>query len=121
MPWEGGRFVREIQRQTDADSVMQYLPQAKGVSMSTLYSASGNSLSDALKIVAKLISGGLKTRIYWVNMGGFDNHSSQTNAADRSTGTQATLLGRVSDAIYAFMDDMRLQGFEDRILDMTLF
>ncbi|MFN8278989.1 MAG: DUF1501 domain-containing protein [Saprospiraceae bacterium] len=112
-------FVREIQRQTDKFGDAVSAAGKKGVNMSTLYSASGNSLSDALKIVAKLISGGLKTRIYWVNMGGFDNHSSQTNAADRSTGTQATLLGRVSDAIYAFMDDMRLQGFEDRILGMT--
>jgi hypothetical protein len=35
----------------------------------------GNSLSNQLKIVARLIAGGLKTRIYLVSLGGFDTHS----------------------------------------------
>ncbi|MEP7197034.1 MAG: DUF1501 domain-containing protein [Saprospiraceae bacterium] len=111
-------YVREIQRQTDKFGDAVAAGDAKGKNVSTLY-PSGNSLSDALKIVAKLISGGLKTRIYWVNMGGFDTHSGQVVAADKTTGNHATLLKKVADAIYAFMDDMKLQGYEDRIAGMT--
>ncbi|MCC6816209.1 MAG: DUF1501 domain-containing protein [Saprospiraceae bacterium] len=111
-------YIREIQRQTDKFGDVVQGAATKGKNMSSLYATSGNSLSDALKIVAKLISGGLKTRIYWVNLGGFDTHSAQV-AADRTTGSHANLLGRVSDAIYAFMDDMKLQGFEDRVVGMT--
>ena len=61
-----------------------------------------NSLADQLKIVARLVKGGLKTRIYMVSYGGFDTHSLQVNAADTSTGTHANLLKNVSDAIKAF-------------------
>jgi uncharacterized protein (DUF1501 family) len=57
-----------------------------------------NSLADQLKIVARLVKGGLKTRIYMVSFGGFDTHSVQVNTADLNTGTHATLLQRVSDA-----------------------
>ncbi|MEO6189878.1 MAG: hypothetical protein ABIO44_05400, partial [Saprospiraceae bacterium] len=64
-------YLREIQRQTDKFGDAVAAGDAKGKNLSTLY-PTGNSLADALKIVAKLISGGLKTRIYWVNMGGFD-------------------------------------------------
>lgn len=112
-------YIREIQRQTDKFGDVVSAAATKGKNVSTLYTPSGNSLSDALKIVAKLISGGLKTRIYWVNIGGFDTHSNQAVSSDRTTGSHATLLKRVSDGIYAFLDDMKIQGFEDRVVGMT--
>ncbi|MEO6190794.1 MAG: DUF1501 domain-containing protein, partial [Saprospiraceae bacterium] len=110
-------YLREIQRQTDKFGDAVALGDKNGKNLSTLY-PTGNSLADALKIVAKLISGGLKTRIYWVNIGGFDTHSGQV-ATDRTTGNHATLLKKVSEAIYAFMDDIKLQGNEDRVVGMT--
>jgi len=79
---------------------------------------SNNTLADQLKIVARLVKGGLKTRVYMVNMGGFDTHSLQTNA-DTSTGNHATLMQRLSDAIKAFQDDLKGLGVEDRVLGMT--
>jgi uncharacterized protein (DUF1501 family) len=78
-----------------------------------------NSLADQLKIVARLVKGGLKTRIYMVSYGGFDNHSLQVNAADTTTGTHATLLKNVSDAIKAFTDDCQFLGVQDRVIGMT--
>lgn len=111
-------YLREIQRQTDKFGDVVSAAANKGKNVSSLYTAN-ESLSNALKIVAKLISGGLKTRIYWVNIGGFDTHSSQVVNSDRTTGNHANLLKRVSDGIYAFLDDMKLQGYEDRIVGMT--
>jgi uncharacterized protein (DUF1501 family) len=78
----------------------------------------GNSLADQLKIVARLIGGGLKTKVYMVNIGGFDTHSNQV-AGDFVTGSHATLLGRVSDAIKAFMDDLKALGVSKKVIGMT--
>jgi uncharacterized protein (DUF1501 family) len=80
---------------------------------------SGNSLADQLKIVARLVSGGLKTRVYMVAYGGFDNHSSQVNATDTTTGTHANLLQNVSDAIRIFMNDLKALGVDNRVVGMT--
>jgi hypothetical protein len=78
-----------------------------------------NSLADQLKIVARLVKGGLKTRLYMVNYGGFDNHSLQVNAADTTTGTHANLLKNVSDAVKAFLDDLKGLGVDERVVGMT--
>lgn len=115
-------YLREVQRQTDKFGDAVAAGATKGKNLSTLYptgSAPGASLANALKIVAKLISGGLKTRIYWVSTGGFDTHSNQVVGSDRKTGNHANLLKGVADSIHAFMDDAKLLGLEDRIAGMT--
>lgn len=78
-----------------------------------------NSLADQLKIVARLVKGGLKTRIYMVSIGGFDTHSVQVNATDTTTGTHANLMGNLSGAIKAFMDDLQFLGIQERVIGMT--
>lgn len=80
---------------------------------------SNNGLADQLKIVARLVKGGLKTRVYMVSMGGFDTHSVQVNATDTTTGNHANLLKILSDAVKAFMDDLKFLGIEDRVIGMT--
>ena len=78
-----------------------------------------NSLADQLKIVARLVKGGLKTRIYMVSIGGFDTHSVQVNTTDTTSGTHANLMGNLSGAIKAFMDDLQFLGIQDRVIGMT--
>lgn len=78
-----------------------------------------NSLAHQLKIVARLIRGGLKTRIYTVSIGGFDTHKRQVNASDTSTGPHAKLMKDLSASIQAFQQDMELMGADDRVLGMT--
>ena len=115
-------YIREVQRQTDVYGDVVQEASNLGKNLSSLYptgTAPGTSLANALKIVARLIDGGLQSRIYWVSTGGFDTHSNQVNTSDTSTGTHATLLQGVSDAIYAFMDDIKLLGKEDRVAGMT--
>jgi uncharacterized protein (DUF1501 family) len=77
------------------------------------------NLAGQLKIVARLIKGGLKTRVYMVNIGGFDTHSQQANTGDTTTGTHANLLTQLSDAMKAFQDDLQFLGIENRVLGMT--
>lgn len=110
-------YIRTIAKQTNAfaDRIVE---AATKVPQQGAY-PDNNSLAEQLKIVARLIKGGLKTRIYMVGMGGFDTHSSQTDAVDTSVGTHANLLKTLSDAIKAFMDDCSFLKIEDRVVGFT--
>jgi len=110
-------YIRELSRQTQKYGEVIKVANSK-VSTQNVYPTS-NNLADQLKIVARLIKGGLKTKIYMVNFGGFDTHSSQTNSGDSSSGKHATLLSTVSSAIKAFQDDLGFLGIEDRVMGMT--
>ena len=111
------KFVRLVAKQTQ-----QYGTVVKNAALSVpnqgVYPAN-NSLADQLKIVARLVKGGLKTRLYMVSYGGFDTHSLQTNANDTTIGSHANLLRNISDAIKAFVDDLKGLGVEERVVGMT--
>jgi uncharacterized protein (DUF1501 family) len=110
------QFIREVASQTEKFSVSIKTAADKARNLSALYPDTGkNSLADQLKIVARLIAGGLKTRMFMVNLAGFDTHASQ--GAD--SGPHAYLLNKVSVAINAFQDDLRLLGLENRVSGMT--
>ena len=110
-------YIRNVAKQTQQYASVITAAAAK-VTVQNPY-PTNNGLADQLKIVARLIKGGLKTRVYMVNFGGFDTHSLQTTTTDTTVGTHATLLGRVSDAIKAFQDDCKYLEIEDRVVGMT--
>lgn len=110
-------YIRTVARQTQ-----QYADVIRAAALSVTQQStypSNNPLADQLKIVARLVKGGLKTRVYMVSIGGFDTHSVQVNQSDTATGAHATLLQRVSDAIKAFMDDLKFLGVQKRVMGMT--
>lgn len=87
--------------------------------LSTLYPASANRLADQLKIIARLIGGGLTTPIYVVNHPNtHDTHEGQVNA-DLISGTQFNNLSILSKAIAAFQDDIQKMGKADKVTGMT--
>lgn len=110
-------YIRTIANQTNLFA-QRIVAAANQVPQQAAYPAN-NSLADQLKIVARLVKGGLKTRIYMVGTGGFDTHSSQADAADTSTGTHANLLKGLSDAVKAFADDCQFLGVQDRVMGLT--
>jgi len=69
--------------------------------------------------VARLVSGGLETKIYVVQLGGFDLHSGQVEAGVPGAGRQAELMQILSEAICAFQDDCIRLGIADRVVGMT--
>lgn len=71
-----------------------------------------NELADNLANVARLIKGGLDTRIYLVSLGGFDTHANQA-------GMHRNLLMSLGTSVQAFLDDMAASGMRDRVLTMT--
>ncbi len=78
-----------------------------------------NYLAQQLKVVARLIAGGLKTKLYLVEYGSFDTHDTQVDASDHTQGEHAYLLGNVSSAIKAFSDDLEGLNVDDRVIGMT--
>ncbi len=89
-----------------------------GASLSTLYDVN-NPLAVQLKNVAKMISGGLKTKVYILNINGFDTHDSQVDANNTMIGNHSNLLKMLSDAISAFQNDLGLLGISNRVAGMT--
>ncbi|ASZ09564.1 DUF1501 domain-containing protein [Chitinophaga pendula] len=110
------KYIRLIAQQSNkfADSIKL---AAGKVTQQSPYP--NTNLAQQLKIVARLVAGGLKTRLYMVSMGGFDTHASQTNGGDTSTGTHAKLLEELSTAIKAFMDDLTQLKASKRVVGMT--
>jgi uncharacterized protein (DUF1501 family) len=72
----------------------------------------GSQLGNSLKLVAKLIGGGLPTRIFYVSQGGYDTHTNQV-------GTHQRLLQDLGDSVKAFTDDLKAQGNMPRVMVMT--
>jgi uncharacterized protein (DUF1501 family) len=111
-PMTGGRAVDFIERtaldaQVSSDEIRNI---AARVQNQAQYPVS--QLGGSLKLVAKLIGGGLPTRIYYVSQGGYDTHTNQL-------GTQQRLLGDLGDSVKAFVEDLKAQGNMQRVLVMT--
>lgn len=87
----------------------------KAVSQRPLVSYPGSDLARQLSMVGSMIRAGLKTRVYYVTMGGFDTHAGQGG----ENGRHSQLLGQVSGALKAFYDDLKAQGNDGRVLTMT--
>ncbi len=110
-------YIRTVAQQTDQYASV-ITAAANNINQQVTY-PSPNKLADQLKIVARLIAGGLKTRIYMVSYGGFDTHSGQVVSGSPATGAHAGLLQDVSDAIKSFMDDLAYLQIANRVIGMT--
>jgi uncharacterized protein (DUF1501 family) len=71
-----------------------------------------SQLGNSLKLVAKLIGGGLPTRVFYVSQGGYDTHANQANAHQR-------LLKDLGDCVLSFVADLKAQANLSRVLVMT--
>jgi uncharacterized protein (DUF1501 family) len=111
------KFLRVISQKTKIYSDIIRAAYRRAGNMATY--PSQNYLADQLKIVARLIKGGLKTRVYTVTIGGFDTHKRQVNASDTTTGPHAQLMKMLSTGIAAFQKDMELMQLDDRVIGMT--
>ena len=78
-----------------------------------------NRLAPQMKMIARLLSGGVKTKIFLARLGGFDTHAEQVESYDATMGTHAALLYHISSAMKAFQDDLKELGLEDKVLTMT--
>ena len=89
-----------------------------GTNSATLYNEN-DGLAQKLKLVAKLIKGGLRTKVYVVTLGGFDTHADQVVDGENSVGVHAELLRELSESINAFQEDLKGLEIFDRVAGMT--
>ena len=114
-------YIRGVAQQTNQYASVLASAYNAGTSTASLYPTC-SELGAALQAVAKLISGGLKTKVYMVstaNDGSFDTHAGQVVAGNTTTGVHATRLQNLSDCIKGFHDDLQASGHADRVLGMT--
>lgn len=78
-----------------------------------------NPLTPQLKLIARLLDGGCKTKVFLVKIGGFDTHAEQVESYDPTMGVHAALMYHISTAMQAFQEDLRQKGLEDRVLTVT--
>jgi uncharacterized protein (DUF1501 family) len=71
-----------------------------------------SALAQKLSTIARFISGGLKTRIYYLSQGGYDTHQNQLGSHER-------LLREFSEAMAAFLADLKAQGNDRRVTVLT--
>ena len=95
----------------DAFATLDRVASVVGYTGSVTYP--NNGFGTALKTVAGSIAKGIGTRIYWVQTGGFDTHSSQGNAGG---GGYANLMATVGDGLLAFHNDLQNQGLLNNTL-----
>lgn len=70
-------------------------------------------LGSQLALVARMLRGGLGTRFFVVEIGGFDTHANQPDA-------HANLLNSISSNVKAFFEDLEDGGIDDRVMAMTI-
>ena len=109
-------FVRSVEIASQVYSKKVKAAADKVKDNKVVYPAN-NSLAQSLKIVSRLIAGGLSTKFYLVNIqsNSFDTHFDQGGA----TGAHSTLLSTLSEAVKLFLDDCEQLGTADRVAGMT--
>lgn len=104
------KFVRDVIEQSNTYSSKIHDAAINAPNNGITYDA--DSLSSQLKVVARLINGGLETNIYIVSLGGFDTHNGQAPL-------HSARLNNVARAVKAFLDDVAMGNNADRVICMT--
>ncbi|MEI6491443.1 MAG: DUF1501 domain-containing protein [Verrucomicrobiota bacterium] len=102
-------FLRRtaLDAQMSSDKVLEITRKTKST---VPYPA--NNLANSLNLVARLIGGGLPTRVYYIGQGGYDTHSNQAGSHDR-------LMAELDTSLAAFISDLKAQGNFSRVVLMT--
>lgn len=72
-----------------------------------------SSLGRQLALVARMIKGGLSTKVYLVTLDGFDTHANQPDA-------HQALLTDLADSVTTFYQDLAASGRDNDVLSMTI-
>jgi len=78
-----------------------------------------NPLSWQFKILARLLSGGIKSKMFVLKIDGFDTHADQVIPGDPTYGIHGALLYHLNKAVKAFYDDLKEQGLDQNVLTFT--
>lgn len=76
----------------------------------------GRQLKQVARVIKKRTDLSVNRQVFFVELGGFDNHQNQMNAQNG----QPALLAQLSQAMRAFYDEMGAQGIQDKVTQFTL-
>jgi uncharacterized protein (DUF1501 family) len=96
-----------------AVNVSQQLSQNPTLTVTFPNTTLGNQLAQVAKLMKFRTQLNMSRQIFFVNLGGFDTHSSQLNG-------QANLLTQVSQAMKAFYDETVAQGIAGDVTTFTM-
>jgi len=107
-------FELDFTRQVNRESI-QYSDELRGAGErgKNKVEYPDTTLAGQLALIARLIDGGMKSRVYLVSQRGYDTHSNQL---DR----HGSLMTDLNDATIAFHNDLTAQGHARRVLGMTV-
>ena len=94
----------------DAQIAPERIEKALGTRPLTAFP--GGQLANQLRTVAAMIRAELPTRVYYVALGGFDNHANQANL-------HGNLLRQFADGVAAFYKELAAMGHDKRVLTMA--
>lgn len=121
------QYLRNVLIQSDVygDRIKAIIPQkpAQPPSNNVSY-PTGNRLAQQLKKVAWCVKADMKTKVYFVSLGGFDTHVQQSSK-DPLQG-HGLLMSQLAEAVSLFQQDIELMGndpegvkYADRVIGMT--
>ena len=118
-------YGTELQYIVDTDASSNVYAQAISSSFNDGSNFSGanypdTDLADQLKTVARLMRGGIETKIYLVKLGGFDTHANQVQGAGDLQGRHYNLLDELSTAVEAFMRDLNSDSLAEDVVGITI-
>lgn len=106
-------YVREVIRQSNIFSNSILTAYNAGPDNARRYTTASGNLGQALSAVARIIAGGLGTRMFILNVGGYDTHTGQLE-------THANLLGQLANAISEFQKDLEFLEISHRVCGGTI-
>ena len=103
-------FIRQVNRES-----IQYSGELRNASDrgKNLVEYPDTTLAGQFALVARLIAGGMKSRVYLVSQRGYDTHSNQLTRHE-------SLMADLDGAIHAFQQDVTALGLQERVLGMTI-
>jgi uncharacterized protein (DUF1501 family) len=108
-PGRGGDLAAFVRRSTlDAYATSERMAQVlRAQDKGATYPATG--LAGRLRVIARLIKAGGGTRVFYTSQDGYDTHFAQLQL-------HAVLLGELSGALKAFLDDLAAGRLAERVL-----
>lgn len=115
--FEAVQYIMDVENSTNAYG--QRITEVFGMGGNSSIEYPNSGLANQLRMVARLLNGGSKTKIFLVHRTGFDTHANQVDTANTHLGNHADLLADVFNAIQAFYQDLENLGLGDRVLTAT--
>ncbi len=106
-------YVREVIRQSNIFSNAILEAYVAGPDNTGRYTDASGNLGQGLAAVARMVAGGLTTKMFILNVGGYDTHTGQLV-------NHANLLSQLGNAIKEFQADLETLGIAERVCGGTI-